>query len=58
MAKPKLTVEQVLAARLRYAAGEREWTKLGREFGVSWETVRKAALGETYKHLPMPRGKR
>jgi hypothetical protein len=54
MAKPKLTVEQVLAARLRYAAGERDWMKLGREFGVNWGTVRKAALGETYKHLPMP----
>ena len=34
MGKPKLTVEQVLEARLRYAAGEKEWMKLSWEYGV------------------------
>ncbi|MBM1175411.1 hypothetical protein [Microvirga arabica] len=54
MGRPKLTVEQVLEARLRYAAGEREYRKLAREFGVSREAVRAAAEGLSFKHLPMP----
>jgi hypothetical protein len=54
MGRPKLTVEQVLEARLRYAAGELKWSKLAREYGVSYEAVRNAAKGVTFKHLPMP----
>jgi hypothetical protein len=52
----KLTVEQVLDARLSYAVGERNWTKLGRKYGVKPDAVRNAALGLSYKHLPMPPG--
>lgn len=54
MGRPKLTVEQVLEARLRYASGEREYSKLAREFGVSREAVRAAAEGLSFKYLPMP----
>jgi hypothetical protein len=50
----KLTVEQVLDVQLRYAVGDREWTKIGRLYGVKASTVRDAALGMTYKDLPMP----
>jgi hypothetical protein len=50
----KLTVEQVLDARLSYAVGDRDWTKLARKYGVGRDIVRSAALGLTYKHLPMP----
>jgi hypothetical protein len=34
--------------------GEREWTKLAKRFGVSAEAVRNAAIGLTYRDLPMP----
>jgi hypothetical protein len=54
MGRPKLTVEQVLEARLRHAAGELKWSKLAREYGVSREAVRNAAEGLTFKYLPMP----
>ncbi|ANY79690.1 hypothetical protein BB934_16860 [Microvirga ossetica] len=54
MGRTKLTVEQVLEARLRYASGEREYSKLAREFGVSRDAVRHAAEGLTFKDLPMP----
>jgi DNA-binding GntR family transcriptional regulator len=54
MGRTKLTVEQVLEARLRYASGERKYSKLAREFGVSREAVRNAAEGLTFKYLPMP----
>ena len=54
MSKRKLTVEQVLEARLRYAAGERELTRLAREYGVGRQVVHSAAVGQTYKDLPMP----
>jgi hypothetical protein len=50
----KLTVEQVLEVRIRYARGERVWSLLAREFGVSREAVKAAALGFTFKGLPMP----
>jgi hypothetical protein len=50
----KLTVEQVLEARLRYAEGERELSKLIREYGVGRQSVQSAAVGQTYKDLPMP----
>jgi hypothetical protein len=52
--KSKLTVEQVLEARLRYAAGERELTKLASDYGVSRHTITNAILSYTFKHLPMP----
>jgi hypothetical protein len=54
MSRTKLTVEQVLEARLRYACGEREYSKLAREFGVSREAFRNAVDGVTFKYLPMP----
>ncbi|MBD2750662.1 hypothetical protein IC232_28865 [Microvirga sp. BT688] len=54
MGKTKLTVEPVLEARLRYASGEREYSKLPREFGVSRDAVGSAAEGLTFKYLPMP----
>ena len=49
-----MTVEQVLEARLRYASGERQLTRLAREYGVSREAVRNAVEGLTFKYLPMP----
>jgi hypothetical protein len=54
MGRAKLTVEQVLEARLRYASGEREFSKLAREFGVSREAIRNAVDGLTFKYLPKP----
>ena len=54
MSKRKLTVEQVLDARLRYKAGERELSKLARELGVTRQAVQSAVVGHTYKDLPMP----
>lgn len=39
----KLTVEQVLEARLCYMVGDWEWSKLARKFGVSREAVKNAA---------------
>ncbi len=50
----KLTVEQVLEARWRYMAGERELTELSRDYGVSRESLKNAVLGLTFKDLPMP----
>jgi hypothetical protein len=50
----KPTLEQVLDIRLRYAVGDREWAKIGRLYGVKAGAVRDAALGMTYKDLPMP----
>ncbi|MBA1156943.1 hypothetical protein [Microvirga mediterraneensis] len=52
----KLTVEQVLDIRLRYAVGDRRWTKIGRLYGVKADAVRNAAWGVPYKDLPMPPG--
>ena len=54
MKREKLTVEQVLEARMRYAAGEKEFTKLARDYGVSRPTITNAVLGYTFKYLPMP----
>jgi hypothetical protein len=53
----KLTVEQVLDMRLRYAVGDREWAKIGRLYGVKSGTIRDAAIGVTYKDLPMQPGR-
>jgi hypothetical protein len=52
--KRKLTTEQVLEARLRFASGEKDWSHLGRAYGVSRETIKNAVLGYTFKELPMP----
>ena len=37
--KRKLTTEQVLEARMKFASGEREWGKLSREYRVSRESI-------------------
>jgi hypothetical protein len=50
----KLTVEQVLEARLRYAAGEQDFKKLARAYRISRSTITNAVLGKTFKDLPMP----
>ena len=51
----KLTDEQVLEARLRYSAGERELSRLAQEFGVTRQALQKSAgVGHTFKDLPMP----
>jgi hypothetical protein len=50
----KLTVEQVLEARLCYMVGDWKWSKLAKKFGVRSEAVKAAARGDTYKDLPMP----
>jgi hypothetical protein len=62
MSKPKnpsrkLSVEQVIDIRLRYALGDREWAKIGRLYRVRSDAVRNAARSVTYKDLPMPPGK-
>jgi hypothetical protein len=54
MRKTKLTVEQVLEARLRNAAGARDWVKLAQEYGVAAWTLPSAVLGQHHKHVPMP----
>ncbi len=53
----KLTVEQVLEARWRFISGERELTKLSRDYGVSRESLKNAVLEFTFKDLPMPLGR-
>jgi len=50
----KLTVEQVLEARLCYMVGDWQWSELAKRFGVSRDVVKNAALGLTYRDLPMP----
>ena len=50
----RLTVEQVIEARLRYAAGERKFNKLAQTYQVSRSTITNAVLGYTFKELPMP----
>ena len=47
-------MEQVLEARLRYAAGEREFGKLAKAYQISRSTITNAVLGRTFKDLPMP----
>jgi hypothetical protein len=54
ISKRKLTVEQVLEARLRFASGEDDWSQLSRIYGVRRETIKSAVLGFTFKDLPMP----
>lgn len=54
ISKRKLTTEQVLEARLRFASGEREWGRFSKDYGVSRETIKNAVLRMTFKELPMP----
>ena len=54
MSKRKLTVEQVLEARLRYRAGEQELSRLAQEFGVTRQALQSAGVGHTFKDLAMP----
>ena len=50
----KLTVEQVLEARLRYSAGEQDFKKLAEAYQISPSTLVNAVLGRTFEDLPMP----
>jgi hypothetical protein len=50
----RLSVEQILEARLRYADGEQELSKLARDYRVHREVIKRVVLGESHKHLPMP----
>jgi hypothetical protein len=50
----KLTTEQVLEARWRYASGDREFSKFARGYGVSRETIKNAILEFTFTDLQMP----
>jgi HNH endonuclease len=47
----KLTPEQVLDIRRRYAEGESD-SKIGKSLGVDRESVRRAAIGIYWRHLP------
>ena len=49
----KLTQEQVIEARKRYAAGESS-RELAEEFGMSQSKMYLAVTGKSYKHIPMP----
>jgi ribosome-binding protein aMBF1 (putative translation factor) len=49
-----LTVEQVIAIRLQRARGEISYYRLAKELKVKDTVVRNAALGLTYKDIPMP----
>jgi hypothetical protein len=50
-ATAKLTEAQVIEMRARFAAGERNYSKLGREYGVSAVQVRSIILRERWKYL-------
>ena len=50
----KMTVEQVLEARIRYAQGGVTFYSLAKELKVHNSVVRSAVLGHTYRSLPMP----
>jgi hypothetical protein len=50
----KLTVEQVIEARLRYAKGQKDVGAIAKDLGVSKGSLEPAVLGKTYKDIPMP----
>lgn len=50
----KMTVEQVLSARRRYAAGGVTQEALAREFGLSIGAMRNLLRGVTWQHLNAP----
>jgi hypothetical protein len=47
----KVTEAQVIEMRLRFAAGERNYSKLGREYGISGGQVRAIILKERWSHV-------
>jgi hypothetical protein len=49
--KARLTEADVRVLRKRYAAGDRDYAQMGRDYGVSNTTARHACLGLTWKHL-------
>jgi len=50
----KLTVEQVLEIRMLQAQGRADFKMLSKQYGVDRNAIRMAALGYTFKELPMP----
>jgi hypothetical protein len=50
----KLTVEQVLEIRMLQAQGKADFKRLSQQYGVDRNAIRMAALGHTFKELPMP----
>ncbi len=50
----KLTVEQVLEIRQRYATGKATQGRLCRDYRVSINTIAKIVNGESWTWLPMP----
>lgn len=49
--KVKLRAVDVIEARRRHRSGEIGFAALAREFGVCTETIRKAVLGQSWRHL-------
>jgi hypothetical protein len=47
----KVTEAQVIEMRLRFAAGERNYSKLGREYGISGGQARAIILKERWRHV-------
>ena len=57
-AKAKLTDDIVAMARLRHRHGGGEsYAALARDYNVNATTMRRAIIGETWRHLPMPGSK-
>jgi hypothetical protein len=46
----------VLDARLRLVRGDDDFARMAQEYGVHRVTVRRAAVGERYRAIPMPPG--
>lgn len=53
-ARSKLTVEQVLEARLLHAQSGLNLKHLAKQYGVSPKTLENAVLGRTFRSVPMP----
>ena len=49
-----LTDADVLRFRLNGLAGERNFKRVAKEFGVSHHTIRDAVVGRNWKHVPFP----
>lgn len=52
----KLAVKDVLFLRIEYAKGDCSYRDLARSYGVDVQAVRRAVIGEHWKHLPMDIG--
>ncbi|PVE25416.1 hypothetical protein DC522_05845 [Microvirga sp. KLBC 81] len=52
--RSKLTVEQIIEARMRYARGDRNFVAMAREFGVSRWAIIETVTGHNHKSVPMP----